>query len=56
LREWPAEGNESKPESRKWERPEDFLDIFFLGELGNTKGSKSNGLKGVENKRRKRDE
>ena len=29
---------------------------FFLGELGNTKGSKTNGLKGVENKRRKRDE
>lgn len=29
---------------------------FFLGELGNTKGSKKNGLQGVENKRRKRDE
>jgi len=55
LREWPAEGNESKPESRKWERPEDFLDIFF-SECRENEGLEIEWLERGENNRGKRDE
>ena len=47
LREWPAGGNDSKPASRRWERPEDFLDIFFSENVRTTKGSKPKGSKTV---------